>query len=412
MSKLLLLSPIAPYPSDTGAAQRTFLLYQALRARHDVTLVLVNHRQYSEDQLKILRERFNFLGQVSPDGGRFPPRVWNFNIPLLGTPLRRLTRLVLGGRATLFSSPSMSANLAAMVAGKGFDAIVTRYLWTACQTNAFALGPVCVDVDDLPSEVWSSRSAAARAKGAISASCAQRIAVDYARRERDQLARCQGIWVAKEKDMAAAPDVKAALLPNIPFGAYPDGVRSLPSPSQSGVVLGVALFDWPPNKAGFDWYVRNVWPLVHRARPDATLHLVGKLSDADLKERWQSVPGVKILGRVEDLTAAYAGASLAIAPIFSGGGTNIKVVEALSFGRCCVVSPHAAKGFEQLLGLEVAQDAQSFASACLALLSDAPEAPVRAQQVSETANRHFSFAGFKRAVLDVMAAVPSDLGRK
>jgi glycosyltransferase involved in cell wall biosynthesis len=409
MSRILLLTPIAPYPADSGAAQRSFLLYQSLSRQAPVDLVLVGDDTLAPQVRQVLESQFNLVGQIEQDSGGMPPRRWNYKIPLIGTPLRRGTRVVFGSKLTLFRSARMAKALADVLARRDYMAVATRYLWPATQTDAFAHLPVFIDVDDLPSEMWFSRAAAAKVPGSLGARCAERMAHSYQAHERVELARAAGVWVAKDKDMAALPDRPARLLPNVPFASYPDGVQPLPQPQGSApVLLGVALFDWPPNRAGFDWFVKKVWPLVHAQRPDARLHLVGKLSDPDTQRAWQATPGVHCLGRVDDLQAAYQAAHIAVAPIFTGGGTNIKVVEALSYGRCCVVTPHAAKGFEGLSGLHTASEPAAFAQACLSLLAAPEQAAQEGQQASRSAGRVFSYAGFAQAVQAVLGgALPT-----
>lgn len=409
MNKVLLISPVSPYPAQSGASQRTFLLMQALRQRMEVDLVLVNDDVLAPEVSDTLTSQFNLVAHLPTDDGNFPPRRWNFNYPLVGTPMRRFTRMLLAGQATLYRSPDMAEGLRRVLAKGNYTAIVGRYLAPICQTDALAALPVFLDVDDLPSEVWFSHAAAARAAGRwLGVRCSARIARDYQRRERELLARCAGVWVAKEKDKGAAPVGRAVLLPNIPFASYPDGVKALAAPEPGGapVVLGVGLFDWLPNKTGFDWFVREVWPRVRQQRPDALLHLVGKLSDPALQRAWESVSGVICLGRVADLEACYQAATMAVAPIFSGGGTNIKVVEALSYGRCCVLTPHAAKGFESLSGLHVAEGAEAFAAACVATLAQPAMALSQGLRASASANRVFSYSGFAQAVHQAMGSAP------
>jgi glycosyltransferase involved in cell wall biosynthesis len=74
------------------------------------------------------------------------------------------------------------------------------------------------------------------------------------------------------------------------------------------------------------------------------------------------MPGVRALGYVEDLAAEYRGCAVAVVPIFSGGGTNIKVVEAMSHARPCLLSACAARGFDA-----VVRDGET------ALLASSPE---------------------------------------
>lgn len=405
-----MLSPVSPFPPDVGAAQRSFLLYQALRDEYDVDLVLINNNIYSPEVLATLRSDFSLLACIPADDGDWSPRRWRFRIPLVGKYMRRAVRVWLGARDTLFRSPAMSEKLRALTSSRRYDFIVSRYIWPAAQTDAFAQAPVYIDVDDLPSEVWLSRVPSA---SGLTRACTRRIARAYASEEQMQLSRVAGAWVAKAKDQDALRSLPAVgLLPNVPFASYPAGVSALPFPAASPpVVLGVGNFDWPPNRHGFEWFVSAVWPLIHAQRPDAALHVIGKMTDRRTAQSWEQMPGVRCLGRVEDLALQYQGATLTVAPIFTGGGTNIKVIEALSFGRCCVLTPHAAKGFAGLDGLHVAEAPGDFAQACLQLLAQPAKAELEGQRGSLSVNRQFSFASFKSNVLALIAASHPHQGR-
>ena len=408
--KCLMLSPVSPFPPDVGAAQRSFLLYQALRDKYEVDLVLVNNNIYSPEVLATLRSDFSLLACIPADDGDWAPRRWRFRIPLVGKYMRRAVRVWLGARGTLFRSPAMSEKLRALTSSRRYDFIVSRYIWPAAQTDAFAQAPVYIDVDDLPSEVWLSRVPSA---SGLTRACTQRIARAYASEEQMQLSRAAGAWFAKAKDQDALRSLPAVgLLPNVPFASYPAGVSALPFPAASPpVVLGVGNFDWPPNRHGFEWFVSAVWPLIHAQRPDAALHVIGKMTDRRIAQSWEQMPGVRCLGRVADLALQYQGAALAVAPIFTGGGTNIKVIEALSFGRCCVLTPHAAKGFAGLDGLHVADAPGDFAQACLQLLAQPAKAELEGQRGSLSVNRQFSFASFKSSVLALLPSHSTEPGQ-
>lgn len=398
-----MLSTVSPFPPDVGAAQRSFLLYQALDADYDVDLVLVNNDIYPQEVMATLRTDFAMVAQIPADDGDWAPRRWRFPFPLVGTYMRRAVRVWLGAKGTLFRSPAMSQKLHALMSRERYQFIVSRYIWPAVQTDAFAHAPVFIDVDDLPSEVWLSRVGAG---STLTRFCSRRLAKAYATQEQKELSHAAGAWVAKAKDQDSLRALPAVgLLPNVPFASYPTGVSALPfTAATQPVVLGVGFFDWPPNRSGFDWFVRSVWPLIHAQRPDAVLHVVGKMSDRRVSQSWEQIPGVRCLGRVEDLRSQYQGATLTVAPIFTGGGTNIKVIEALSYGRCCVLTPHAAKGFGGLAGLHVADSAGKFSEACLDLLADPKAAMIEGQIASAAVSRQFSFASFKSSVLALLPA--------
>lgn len=398
--RFLLLSPTLPYPAENGASQRTFLLFKALQALGHVDFLLVGDYTVPEHLLPLLRSEFNYLGHVPRAYGTWAPQEWRLGDSRIDKPLQRLVYSALGWRYTFFHSRTMRRAVAERLDSGRYDAVVTRYLSTAYQAGVIGHPALYVDLDDLESEVWATRAASETRK--LIPQLYRRVAASYREKEKALVARCAGVWATKTKDVQMLDRGAVRLLPNIPFASYPSGVQPL-APATQRIVLGVGVYDWLPNREGFDWFIRQVWPLVHHAMPDSELHLVGKLSDEGLKRQWSQTPGVRCLGRVDDLQAAYQSALFTIAPLFSGGGTNIKVIESLAYGRCCVVTPHAVKGFENLDGLQLASDAHAFASKCIALLADIEGTARIGAQATHGANQKFSFESFSRAIQETLA---------
>ncbi|OWQ93589.1 hypothetical protein CDN99_03765 [Roseateles aquatilis] len=401
--RILFVTPVAPFPADSGGAQRSFLLYQALRRLGEVDTVLVSARRPTDEALAVLRRDFGLKEIVEPHPGTFTLRRLDFGYGPIAVNVLRLTRWLLGSRTTLFRSRRMAARLGAVIDQGRYDFAVGRYLWPLVQADVPARLPTWLDVDDLESEVWQSRADEA-GPGWLQAYY-RRIAASYEQAQRALLRRMAGGWVAKARDARrlARPDLRE--LPNIPFANYPapaEPLRHVAGDDGKLHVIGVAAFDYRPNLLGFDWFVTRVWPRLRERFPRAQLDLVGKLVDADVAARWAAVPGVVLHGRVPELPPYYERALFAVAPIFQGGGTNIKVIEALVYGRCCVVTPHAAKGFEGLEGLFEAADEDSFARQCADLLA-APQAGLDlGRHGARSAGERFSFQGFARAVEAVL----------
>lgn len=402
--KILFVAPVPPWPADSGGAQRSFLLYQALKRLGEVDLVLITANEIAGDTQRVLRDDFGLKAVLRPDPGLLTLRRLHFGYGRIGVNVLRLTRWLLGSRDTLYRSGPLARELRALVRAGGYDLAVGRYLWTVVQSGVIDELPTWLDFDDLESEVWQSRADEAGGRGLKA--YYRHIADSYATRQRQLARRLAGGWVAKARDAGRLDRADLGVLPNIPFANYPRPAAPLPyeghgvpqgsADDGSGTlnVIGVAAFDYRPNLLGFDWFVTQVWPRVVERFPQARLNLVGKLKDEDAAARWRQVPGVVLHGRVPELPPYYASALFAVAPVFQGGGTNIKVIEALVYGRCCVGTPHALKGFEGLGGLHEGADVEAFATRCIALLA-APADCVEAGQVAASgAADRFSFAHF------------------
>jgi glycosyltransferase involved in cell wall biosynthesis len=200
-------------------------------------------------------------------------------------------------------------------------------------------------------------------------------------------------------------------LPNIPFVAAGQRVEPPPVPRDSNVVLLVASLGYKVNLAGLERFIASIWPQIRAAVPDAIFRIVGSGLTEEMKRRWSAVDGVVPIGYVDDLRTAYAEAAFTIVPIFEGGGTKIKVVESLLYGRTAVVASHAHRGFEDVLkpdeALVVGDDASGLAKGAIELLRNRQRRNRLAQKGHLLVQQHYSFDLFKTVVESTVERVLS-----
>lgn len=123
-----------------------------------------------------------------------------------------------------------------------------------------------------------------------------------------------------------------------------------------------------PNVHGIVWFLESVWPLVLAARPDATLRIAGSVCSLLAPNH----PNVTLLGIVDSLSAEMDRAGICIVPLLVGSGIKVKLLEALAWGKACVVTPVGIQGLEEWAdgAMLTAADAESFAAAVLSLMND------------------------------------------
>jgi glycosyltransferase involved in cell wall biosynthesis len=220
---------------------------------------------------------------------------------------------------------------------------------------------------------WARR--AQNARGPVRA--ASHIEAGRMRRHvRRALPRYERAWTVSEPDRAAVRE----LAPGLPVGLSPNGVdvsrlAGLPvAGGEDGALILTGTMSYPPNAEAAVWFVREVLPRLRAVRPDVTFTIVGR-DPSEAVRRLGGVPGVVVTGRVERIEPYLARAAVAVAPLFSGGGTKLKVLEALAAGRPLVATPVAAEGIDVVDGrdLVVAAEPEAFARAVADLLAD----PVR-----------------------------------
>jgi glycosyltransferase involved in cell wall biosynthesis len=160
-----------------------------------------------------------------------------------------------------------------------------------------------------------------------------------------------------------------------PNGLEPAAVLA---PASEPVVAFVASFGWAPNVDAASWFGREVWPLVVAELPEARLLLVGRSPAPEV--RALAGPTVEVTGTVADVAPYLQRARVAVAPLRSGGGTRLKILEALGAGRPVVATRIGAEGLDDLAGgggVTLADEPAAMARAIVELLRD----PARAQEL-------------------------------
>ena len=114
----------------------------------------------------------------------------------------------------------------------------------------------------------------------------------------------------------------------------------------------VGTMDYFPNVDAAVFFVESVWPEVRKRLPSATLAIVGANPTAAVRALAQ-VPGITVTGTVPDVLPYYSQATAAIVPLRTGGGTRLKILEAMAAGVPVVSSPLGAEGLAVTDGKEI-----------------------------------------------------------
>ncbi len=146
---------------------------------------------------------------------------------------------------------------------------------------------------------------------------------------------------------------------------------STPLPAEP-TVLFVGLMSYLPNRQGVEHLLRDIWPRVRALHPSARLWIAG-IGFELVQGHANPPPGVEFLGFVPDLQALYARSRVVVAPILTGGGTRVKIIEAALYGRPVVSTTLGAEGLEMSAEhgeLVIADEPGAFAQAVAGLLRD------------------------------------------
>lgn len=232
------------------------------------------------------------------------------------------------------------------------------------------------------------------------------LAASYARSARPPRAQVAGIESRLLRRMEAAAlghadlavtvsadDAARLATPPRDLVVCPNGWDPRPPlpPAREPVVAFTALFGWRPNIDAAVWFVGDVWPLVLTRCPQAKLLLVGK--DPAPAVQALAGPTVEVTGTVPDIRPYLVRARVAVAPLLAGGGTRLKVLEALDAGRPIVGTTVGVAGLPGLEGhgVVIADRPADMAARLVELLDDPERAAALGVEGHHAVTSHYSW---------------------
>ncbi len=154
------------------------------------------------------------------------------------------------------------------------------------------------------------------------------------------------------------------------------------------LITFIGAMDWEPNVDGVEYFCGEVWGAIKRGVPEARLRIVGR-NPVRRVEKWAS-DSIEVTGRVPSVTEHLRQSAVVIVPLRIGGGTRLKIYEAMAAGKAVVSTTVGAEGLDVHHGRDIilADDAQTFSQAVLMLLRDGELRNRYGKAAAETAARY------------------------
>ncbi|MFN5379038.1 MAG: glycosyltransferase family 4 protein [Ignavibacteria bacterium] len=133
----------------------------------------------------------------------------------------------------------------------------------------------------------------------------------------------------------------------------------------------IGSLDWEPNKVGLLWFINNVMPIMRSRKPDIRFVIAGRSSESFMRSL-ASTENICCLGEVASSSEFLADRQVVIAPLFSGSGVRIKLLEAFGMAKAVVTTTLGASGLDVQHGVHcmIVDKLEEFAEACLLLLDN------------------------------------------
>jgi len=166
-------------------------------------------------------------------------------------------------------------------------------------------------------------------------------------------------------------------------------------------IVFTGALGYPPNADGVRWFLDEVWPAIERALPGVRFTVVGKEAPAELTAR--AVPGrVEFTGYVDDVRPHMHGAAVFVCPLRIGGGTRLKILDALALGLPVVSTRIGAEGLAVTprVDIELADPPGEFARAVIELCQDPARRERRARSGRELVVTRYGWEGVTRPLVE------------
>jgi sugar transferase (PEP-CTERM/EpsH1 system associated) len=370
--RLLLLTPQLPYPPHQGTSLRNFNLIAQLARRHRVCLLTFLEPDQSMEAAGPLLDLCEWVDTIP-----VPRR----------SQAQRLRQMLTTRRPDMawrLWSPAFRDRLAARLAEAPFDVVQIEAIELAPYLPAIEASrprPLVVYEDHNAEWVLQKRACLTDLRVPRRWPAAAYSFVQWMRLKTYEAGVCRRadrVVAVSEADR----DAIRTIAPGIPVTVVPNGVdldehAGYRGPREPYDLVFTGKMDFRPNVDAMLWFGEEVWPRLRAERPDARLAIVGQRPHARL-EGLRAAPGVTLTGWVEDVRPYIAGATVYIAPLRVGGGTRLKLLQAMAMGAAVVATSLGAEGFPVTHGQELllADTPDDFARAVLRLL-DSPEERAR-----------------------------------
>lgn len=363
--KILLTLPRPLFPTDTGGKIRTLSIFRRLAERAEIHAVSLADPRRDGEAITEMRRTFHSYTPVAwQETAKFTPA---FYAEFLRSRVGRLPYFL-----AKYALAEFRRTAEQVAEREQVDLVLCDFLQSAIAMQGSALRPRVIfehnveyvirkrhwETEQQPLRKWLLAAEWKKAHAAEAAIC----------REFDHV-----ITVSEEDERQIRDAFGVANVSALPTGVDVQYFQPQAGPQRAGNLVFVGSMDWQPNEDGIFWFVRDVYPLIRRQAPQANLTVVGRNPSTRMKKLAEQDRRIEITGTVADVRPYLERAEVVVVPLRIGGGTRIKIFEALAMERAVVSTTLGAEGLPVQDGKEIvlADTAEAMAASVTQLLADA-----------------------------------------
>ncbi len=141
---------------------------------------------------------------------------------------------------------------------------------------------------------------------------------------------------------------------------------------EANTLVFAGSLDWSPNVTGIRFFAREIWPALKQQRPGLRLTLAGRNPAAEIVRLAKSDPAIELIADTPDIRPCVWKAAVFVCPIIDGGGTRLKILDALAMGKAVVTTTVGSEGLAlgNNRGVLIADSAEDFTAQTARILAD------------------------------------------
>lgn len=381
--RVLLLTQVLPYPPDSGPKVKTYYVLKYLAQQHQVTLVSFVR---DSDKPEHIHHLESLCEQV-------------ITVPITRSPVRDLRFLgqsLLTGQPWMMlrdERPEMRAVLQELAAARHFDVVHADQLNMGQYALPFTTSR---KVLDLHNALWVLYKRLAETLGPTKP-MKYILTRDWRLLKQYEGRLCQtfdAVTAVSQEDKAALIEAGARDdIAVIPIAIDTDEQAFIPRQPKGPHIVHIGTMYWPPNIQGITWFLDEIYPRIQQQVPEVRCTLIGARPPASIVERGQADPSLTVTGYVDDPLPYLRDSSMMVVPLLAGGGMRVKILNAMSQGIPMVSTTVGCEGIavtheDDIL---IADEPQTFADACIRLLTDAALNDKVTQNGRRTAEEQYDY---------------------
>jgi sugar transferase (PEP-CTERM/EpsH1 system associated) len=350
-------------PPDTGGKIRSYNILRELARRHSVTFFSF-HGAHENDQHPGLKDIFDRVVSVplalpAPKSSR---ELADYGIRLFSPQPYGITKFCRG---------EVREQLRALLKQESYDVILCDFLTPAGVIPWDSPIPKVVFTHNVEAMIWKRHYEVAKNPVWKGISWWEWRKMEAA--ERRYLRLADRVLTVSETDKDAfAPFLPGQTITVIPTGVDVDYFKPMPAEELPNSLVFTGSMDWLPNEDAIFYFQEAILPLLKPHCPDLILEVVGRNPSRKLQALAENEKALRLTGWVEDVRPFLARDSVCIVPLRIGGGTRLKIFEAMAMGKAIVSTTVGAEGLPVKSGENIllADTPEDFAESVLSLFRD------------------------------------------